>query len=130
TPKRFAAAGSKSRFDIDARYFFGAPVAGAEVQYYVYRSRYYPPFSADDSEEDPDDDAEYSQYDNYYSDLSSSGEGKLDASGHLSVDFDVPAASENDIWDFQYSFHAEVIDSSRRRVTGITNLIATRGNIV
>lgn len=130
TPKRFAPAGGKSRFDIDARYFFGAPLVGAEVKYYVYRSRYYPYFGGEEVEEDPDQDAEYSQYDNYYSDLTSEGEGKLDAAGHLTVEFDVPASNENDVWDFQYRLEAQVTDSSRRSINGSGNLIATRGNVI
>ena len=130
TPKRFAPAGSKARFDIDARYFFGAPLAGAEVKYYVYRSRYYPYFGGEEVEEDPDQEAEYSQYDSYYSDLTLDGDGKLDAAGHLGVEFDVPAANENDVWDFQYRLEAQVTDSSRRSINGSSNLIATRGNII
>jgi alpha-2-macroglobulin len=130
TPKRFAPAGSKARFDIDARYFFGAPLAGAEVKYYAYRSRYYPYFGGEEVEEDPDQEAEYSQYNNYYNDLTLDGEGKLDASGHLAIEFDVPAANENDVWDFQYRLEAQVTDSSRRSINGSANLIATRGNII
>lgn len=130
TPKRFAPAGSKSKFDIDARYFFGAPLANAEVKYYVYRSRYYPYFGGEEIEEDPDQEAEYSQYDNYYSDLTLEGDGKLDAAGHLTVEFDVPAGNENDVWDFQYRLEAQVTDSSRRSINGSANLIATRGNVI
>ncbi|HKZ02638.1 MAG TPA: MG2 domain-containing protein, partial [Pyrinomonadaceae bacterium] len=40
-PGKFIPAGQKTNFSIDARYFFGAPVANAEVKYYIYRSRYY-----------------------------------------------------------------------------------------
>ena len=130
TPQRFAPAGSKSRFDIDARYFFGAPLAGAEVKYYVYRSRYYPYFGGEEVEEDPDQDAEYSQYDNYYSDMTLDGEGKLDASGHLAVEFDIPASNENDVWEFQYRLEAQVTDSLRRSINGSATLIATRGNAI
>jgi uncharacterized protein YfaS (alpha-2-macroglobulin family) len=131
TPQRFAPAGSKAKFNIDARYFFGAPVSGAEVQYYVYRSHYYPYFNEDEEPaEDPDEDAEYSQYDNYYPDLVHEGEGRLDASGHLQIDFDIPASSETDIWDSQYHFEAQVTDSSRRSINGRARLIATRGNVI
>jgi len=130
TPKRFAPAGSKSRFDIDARYFFGAPLANAEVKYYVYRSRYFPSFGGEEMEEDPDQEAEYSQYDNYYSDLTLDGEGKLDASGHLAVEFEIPPGNENDVWDFQYRLEAQVTDSSRRSINGSANLIATRGDVI
>src|SRR6185503_16622247 len=131
TPQRFAPAGGKSKFNIDARYFFGAPVSGAEVQYYIYRSRYYPYFNdSEEPNEDSDEEAEYSQYDNYYSDLVKEGEGKLDSSGHLQVDFDVPASSENDVWDFQYRLEAQITDSSRRSINGTASLIATRGSVI
>jgi len=131
TPQKFAPAGSKTKFNIDARYFFGAPVSNAEVQYYIYRSRYFPYFN--DSEEpvdDSDEDAEYSQYDNYYTDLVSEGEGKLDSSGHLQVDFDVPASGENDVWDFEYQIQVGVTDSSRRHISGSASLVATRGSVI
>ena len=131
TPQRFAPAGSKSKFNIDARYFFGAPVSGAEVQYYIYRSSYFPYFNdSDEPAEDADEEAEYSQYDNYYSDLVDEGEGKLDSSGHLQIDFDIPASNENDVWDFQYRLEAQITDSSRRSINGSTSLIATRGSVV
>ncbi len=128
TPARFAPAGSKSSFAIDARYFFGAPVSGGEVKYYIYRSRYYAGFGGE--EPDPEDETEYSRYGNYYSDMVFEGEGKLDASGHLSVPFDVPASDENDVWDYQYRLEAQVTDSSRRSINAAANLVATRGNII
>ena len=130
TPKRFAPAGSQTRFDIDARYFFGAPLAGAEVKYYIYRSRYYPYFNSEETDEVENESEEYSQYGNYYSDLIADESGKLDANGHLTVDFDVPANNENDVWDFQYRMEAQVTDSSRRSINGTTSLIATRGNVI
>lgn len=40
-PKAFATAGESVRFSIDARYFFGSPVARADVKYYINRSRHY-----------------------------------------------------------------------------------------
>ncbi len=73
---------------------------------------------------------EYSPYDNYDNDLLFEGEGKLDASGHLQVDFDVPPGNENDLWDFQYRLEAEVTDSSRRTIYSSAYLIATRGNVI
>jgi alpha-2-macroglobulin len=130
TPKRFAPAGSQSQFNIDARYFFGAPLAGAEVQYYIYRSRYYPYFNSEQADEEEDEPEEYSQYGNYYSDLIADESGKLDANGHLTVDFDVPPNAENDVWDYQYRIEAQITDSSRRSISGTTGLIATRGSII
>jgi len=128
TPKRFVSAGSKSKFDVDARYFFGAPVANAEVKYYVYRSRYYPYFG--EMEDEAEDEDEYSGDDNYYDEMMLDGEGKLDASGHLSVEFDIPESNENDVWDFQYRFEAQVTDSSRRSINASATMVATRGNVI
>ena len=132
TPKQFVPAGSKTKFDINARYFFGAPVADADVKYYVYRSRYYPYFGAEDEgfDQGSGDEEEYSEYINYYSDLVSEGEGKLDASGQMSVEFSVPESRPEDVWDFQYRLEAQVTDSSRRSINAIGNLIATRGSVI
>ena len=131
TPQKFAPAGSKAKFNVDARYFFGAPVAGAEVRYYVYRSRYFPYFNNSvEPAEDSDEEAAYSEYDNYYSDLTLEGDGKLDSSGHLQVDFDVPPSNEKDVWDFQYRLEAQVTDSSRRSINGSALLVATRANVI
>lgn len=129
TPHRFAPAGSKSKFDISARYFFGAPLTNAEVKYYIYRSHYYPYNGDEEAEGDSDEDPEYSQYYNY-NDMVLQGDGKLDASGHLSIDFDIPYSNVNDYWDFQYRLEAQVTDSSRRSINGSTDLIATRGNVI
>ena len=127
--QRFVAAGTKSKFDVSARYFFGAPVANAEVKYYIYRSRYYPYYGYE-QEEDEDDDEEYSQYGSYYGDMVSEGEGKLDASGKLEVEFDVPQSSQDDIWDFEYKLEAQVTDASRRTINASSSLVATRGGII
>ena len=130
TPQRFAPAGSKSSFDVSARYFFGAPLTGAEVKYYVYRSRYYPHFADEEQETDEDEDSAYSQYDGYYTDLIVEGDGKLDASGHLKIDFDVPQSSQAEVGDFQYRLEAQVTDSSRRSIDGSATLVATRGGVI
>jgi len=130
-PQKFVSAGSKTKFDVSARYFFGAPVANAEVKYYVYRSRYYPDyFGYEEDQDDEDDDEEYSQYGNYYGDMVSEGEGKLDASGQLQVDFEVPQSSSNDIWDFEYRLEAQVTDKSRRTINASSSLVATRGSVI
>ena len=131
TPKQFVPAGGKTKFDISARYFFGAPVADAEVKYYIYRSAYYPYF-ADGEEFEPaeEDEDEYSNYGNRYSDLVDEGEGKLDASGQMSVEFDVPESNKDDRYDFQYRIEAQVTDSSRSSINASANLVATRGSVI
>ena len=132
TPQKFVPAGSQSKFEINARYFFGAPVSKGDVKYYIYRSRYYPSYWETDEPEpsSEDDEADYSEYENYYSDLVSDGEAKLDASGHLEIPFDVPSNNEDDVWDFQYRLEAQVTDASRRTINGSVNLVATRGSVI
>lgn len=131
TPQRFVPAGNKSKFEINARYFFGAPVANAEVKYYIYRSRYYPSYwENDEPEPNLDDEIDYAGFAGYYSDMVGEGDGKLDASGRLEIPFDVPVNSDNDVWDFQYRLEAQVTDSSRRSINGTANLVATRGSVI
>ena len=128
-------AGQKANFSINAKYFFGAPVANAEVKYYIYRSRYYAWSygSNDDSEITGEDSDEEDEYSNYYGggdDMVQESEGKLDARGHMNVDFEIPPANENDTSDYSYRLEAQIIDSARRTMDGAGSFVATRGTIV
>nr|MDQ2938105.1 MG2 domain-containing protein [Acidobacteriota bacterium] len=93
-PGKFIQAGQKANFSIDARYFFGSPVANAEVKYYIYRSRYYAwgfdEDSADVTGEESDGEDEYSQFYGGGDDMVQESEGTLDARGHMNVEFVVP----------------------------------------
>ncbi|MEK6282730.1 MAG: MG2 domain-containing protein [Acidobacteriota bacterium] len=134
-PGKFVQTGQKTNFSIDAKYFFGAPVANAEVKYYIYRSRYYAwgYGSDDDSDvtgEDSDEGDEYSQYYGGGDDMVQEGEGTLDARGHMNVDFQVPPTAENDTSDYSYRLEAQVTDSARRTIDGAASFVATRGTIV
>lgn len=133
-PSKFIQTGTKSNFSIDAKYFFGAPVANADVQYYIYRSRYYAwGYGEDDSDvtgEASDTEDEYSQYYGGGDDMIQESVGKLDARGHLNVDFQVPQGDENDTSDYSYRLEAQVTDSARRTIDGAGSFVATRGTIV
>jgi hypothetical protein len=138
-PKQFAAVGERVRFDIEARYFFGSPVTGADVKYYIHRSRYYNYWrgeraAADDDEEDAelwegesDDDYDYSYSYSVGGDIVDEGEGKLDAKGRLTVDFEVPVPEETDEWDYTYRLEAQVTDASRREMQASASFTGTRG---
>ncbi|MGH9957588.1 MAG: MG2 domain-containing protein, partial [Pyrinomonadaceae bacterium] len=131
-PKKFISAGEKTKFSIDARYFFGSPVANAEVRYYIYRSRYYVwggLDNEDDQVEETDDD-ETSEYYGYGNDMVQESEGQLDSRGRLDIDFEVPAIDEKQAGDFQYRLEAQVTDASRRAIGGSASFVATRGNTV
>ena len=117
-PAKFVQAGTKTNFSIDARYFFGSPVANAEVKYYIYRSRYYAwGFGEDDGDETTDEsdtEDEYSQFYRGGDDMVQENEGKLDARGHMNVEFRF-MADETDTNDYH---RARVIDpapDNRRR---------------
>jgi uncharacterized protein YfaS (alpha-2-macroglobulin family) len=131
TPQKFVPTGSKAKFEVSARYFFGAPVSNAEVKYYIYRSHYYPSFfGVEENQEDEDEDEEYAQYGSYYGDMISQGEGTLDAAGKLQVDFDVPENTKDDRWDSEYRLEAQVTDKSRRTIDASSSLVATRGSVI
>ena len=133
-PGKFVQTGQKTNFSIDARYFFGAPVANAEVKYYIYRSRYYAwAFGSDDTDETTDEsdtEDEYSQFYRGGDDMVQESEGTLDARGHLNVEFQVPQADETDTSDYSYRLEAQVTDSARRTIDGAASFVATRGTVV
>ncbi|HLN99210.1 MAG TPA: MG2 domain-containing protein [Pyrinomonadaceae bacterium] len=132
-PGKFVQTGQKGNFAIDARYFFGAPVANAEVKYYIYRSRYYAWFGDNDEDEitgETETEDEYSQFYHGGDDMVQESEGTLDARGHMNVEFQVPQADENDTSDYSYRLEAQVTDSARRTIDGAASFVATRGSIV
>lgn len=131
-PGKFVQAGTKANFSVDARYFFGSPVANAEVKYYIYRSRYYAWDYGEDTDDtgESDTEDEYSQFYSGGDDMVQESEGTLDARGHLNVDFPVPQSDETDTSDYSYRLEAQVTDSARRTIDGAASFVATRGTIV
>ncbi|HEX8139283.1 MAG TPA: MG2 domain-containing protein [Pyrinomonadaceae bacterium] len=131
-PKKFVAVGTTVKFSIEARYFFGAPVTTADVQYYIYRQRYYPGwFGEDEGEGEEDESGDESEY--YYgygSDLVEEGEGSLNKQGKLDVEFTVPPPDENDPYDYTYRLEAQVTDAARRTIEGAASFVGTRGSVV
>jgi hypothetical protein len=136
-PREFAAVGEKVRFTVGANYFFGAPVTNADVQYYVYKQRYYHWWWDTDSGDEFDDQAgpeneggDEEDYGYYGSDLVTEGEGTLNSRGEMVVDFEVPKPEEKDEWDYSYRLEAQVTDASRREMQGAASFIGTRGKTV
>ncbi|MGH9822166.1 MAG: MG2 domain-containing protein, partial [Blastocatellia bacterium] len=136
TPKQFVKVGQKTSFTVNAKYFFGAPVTKADVQYYIYRSRYYSWWWADEDSDDlgdssqSDEDAGEGDSYGYGTDMVKDGKGVLDANGNLTVEFEVPQPEEKDPTDYNYRLEAQVTDSARRMIQGSANLIGVRGNVV
>lgn len=133
-PGKYIPVGQKTNFSIDARYFFGAPVANAEVKYYIYRSRYYSwGYETDDADVTGEGETEEDEYSQYYGggdDMVQEGEGKLDARGHMNVEFQVPQNDEKDTYDYSYRLEAQVTDPARRTIDGAASFVATRGSVL
>ena len=134
TPKPYVPVGERTRFSVEAKYFFGAPVANADVHYYIYRSRYHNPWWRSDEEDDGigesgegDDEGGYYGYGD---DMVKEGDGRLDAQGRLDILFDVPRADAKQPFDFEYRVEAQVTDSSRREMAGRASFVGTRGSVV
>jgi len=130
-PKKFVAVGSTVKFSVEAKYFFGSPVTNADVQYYIYRSRYYHGWwgEEDEGEEgEGEDESEY--YYGYGNDMVQDGEGSLNKQGRLEVEYTVPEPDENDPYDYTYRLEAQVTDAARRTIEGSASFVGTRGSVV
>lgn len=136
TARQFVPAGQQARFAVDAQYFIGEPVRGAEVEYYIYRSRYWHSWPGAENEEDDgigsseEDDAEAENLYGYGNDLVAEGKGRLNERGRLEVPFQVPAPKEDEQWDYTYRIEVQVTDASRRAIDGRASLVGTRGSTV
>jgi uncharacterized protein YfaS (alpha-2-macroglobulin family) len=135
TPRQFVPVGEKTKFTVEAKYFFGEPVKNADVAYYIYRSRYYHWWWNDgeddgigaSSEEEGEGDGDYYGYGD---DMVDQGEGRLGADGRLEIEFQVPPSESETRWDYTYRLEAQVTDPARRTIDGKASFVGTRGNVV
>ncbi|MCL2660179.1 MAG: MG2 domain-containing protein, partial [Acidobacteriaceae bacterium] len=115
--------GDSNQVTVEARYFFGEPVANAKVKVRVYQNRHY----WWDEDEDSDFSAEESSNDIYAGDQTSEQEGRLDANGKLTVS--VPTSFDEDRrYDRDYVIEAAVTDEAGREITGRYRFLATYGS--
>ena len=129
TPKPFVAVGEKTKFTVEAKYFFGAPVKNADVKYYIYRSPYYAWWWEEEDDDFADSDEDSPGYHGYGDDMVKEGEGRLNENGQLEVAFDVPAPGKNESREYTYRLEAMVTDSARREIEGKASFVGTRGNV-
>ncbi len=109
--------GDEIKADIEARYFFGAPVANAQVTYKVMRENYHVPW--------------YYRfrchwwYEPYYTynnnqEVVDNGTAEIGEDGKLSITYKTDKSKEQ---NFRYTIIAEIQDASRRTITGSSSVI-------
>jgi uncharacterized protein YfaS (alpha-2-macroglobulin family) len=124
--------GSSVQATIEAKYFFGEPVAGAKVKYVVHTSTRYwwgeeTDESGGDDAENADAESEGGEIDNSWGETEQQEhEGVLDANGRLVVS--VSTAIDNKHNDVDYRIEARVTDAANREVSGHTSVLATYGS--
>lgn len=126
--------GQPIKATIDARYYFGEPVANAKVTWVVHTSPYYPPGRyAEDQEDVGVGDAEgegggEGQYDNYGGgDQEQEKTGTLDADGKLQITIPTTVNNKNR-QDLTYRIEARVTDAGNREISGKGFAVATYGS--
>lgn len=127
SPVQHLLQGNTIQANIEARYFFGEPVAGAKVTYVVHTSTHY--WADSDDEDDSGGDAEENSGDSDDTwDQTEQQEhtGVLDANGRLTVT--LPTRIDDKQNDQDYRIEARVTDAANREVSGHTTVLATYGS--
>lgn len=127
---------------VQADYYFGSPVADAEVEYNVFKVRYYKPWWRFSEWAWWYEDYYAEQENNYSgSEMIYSGKGKLTPEGKFDFEYTINEdfKQENNrdhyyrYWygdtetDYRYIVQAKVTDKSRRQINGTTTAFVTRG---
>ncbi len=122
--------GQPIKATIDARYYFGEPVANAKVKWVVHTSPYWPMGRNED--EDQAEAGGEGEGDNGDADGDYGGEqreeksGALDANGLLQIE--VPTRVDSKHQDEVYRIEARVTDAGNREISGRGFAIATYGS--
>ncbi|MGA3209704.1 MAG: MG2 domain-containing protein [Terriglobales bacterium] len=120
--------GQPIKATIDARYYFGEPVANAKVKTVVHVSRYWR--WNDEDADDQDTDADQSDADNEYEggagDQALEIPGKLDDQGKLEITVPTRVSSKHE--DAVYRLEARVTDEANREISGKGFALATYAN--
>jgi uncharacterized protein YfaS (alpha-2-macroglobulin family) len=124
THKDYYLVGDVLVFDVTGRYYFGEPVARADVDYTVYRRakyeygwrtyRYSWYYDRGDN------------YDYYGWEYVTAGEGQLDDDGHFRGTF---ALADELSYDYEYRVDAVMTDASRREVAGSATVPVWRAGL-
>lgn len=119
---RFVVQGNEAVVTVQARYYFGQPVANGHVSWAVNQQPYQSPLRVDDGFEG----TESSYW--YGNDQTQKGEVRLDADGRAEVR--IRLAPDDNARDYSARIEAEVTDASRRSVSGNAVVHATWGSFL
>ena len=119
---------------IEARYFFGEPVANANVKYVVHTAIYWSPFIEREEEEGNSggeaegegEGEEGGETNDYAGEQISEQSGKLDAQGKLKIQ--ILTRLNDRHYDVRYRIEARVTDEGNREIAGHNSVIATYGS--
>ncbi|HEX8026950.1 MAG TPA: MG2 domain-containing protein [Vicinamibacterales bacterium] len=116
---RFIVQGREAVVTVQARYYFGQPVANGQLRWVVNQQPYYSPFRWDD-------DVEGGESNYWYGDnQTAQGTLRLDAEGKAQLR--IPLAEDENGRDFSARIEAQVTDAANREVSGRTTVHATFG---
>lgn len=120
TPEsRFVVQGREAVVSVQARYYFGQPVANAQLRWVVNQQPYYSPLRWDD-------DLEGGESNYWYGDnQTAEGSLRLDADGKAQIR--VPLGIDESARDFSARIEAQVTDAANREVSGRAVVHATYG---
>jgi alpha-2-macroglobulin len=125
---RFVIQGGTAVATVNARYYFGQPVANGTVRYVVHRQPYYSPLRWSDDGEEPEHEAWW-----YGGEEAREGTAQLDAQGNarISIPLDADTESRNESnRDYSARIEARVTDASSREVSGSSIVHATAGRFM
>ena len=117
---RFVVQGRDAIVDVQARYYFGQPVANAQVRWVVNQQPYFSPLRWNDDVEG--EDSGYWYGDNQ----TAEGTLRLDESGKGQLR--IPLGVDENSRDFSARIEAQVTDAANREVSGRTIVHATFGS--
>ena len=120
--------GNPIQATIEARYFFGEPVANAKVTYVVHTSPHY--WWDEDEEDDNSDSADAANTDDSGDTWNQTEQqeqsGVLDSNGRLTVT--LPTRLDDKHNDIDYRVEARVTDAANREIAGHSTVLATYGS--
>ncbi len=121
--------GEAIKATIEARYYFGEPVASGKVKYVVHVAPYWSPFAEHDEEDSGyagQEGGEGEGEDYYGGEEQSEQSGTLDADGRLTIT--IPTKPSHHERDLRYRVEARVMDASNREISGYNSVLATYGS--